>query len=201
LISAKVIVLTIVAFEWKSAVNTFFEGQTDSLVRFFGIYYSVVGVATIAIQVFVTGTLLKRRNLSLPILLMPVLLLVVSVMIICSPIVLGVLVFATLGKSIDAWRRSVHDTTLNFLYTRIRRGQRRLAISVNSGLVKPLSEVAAAITIFFGSTIVYRSVLMIVLVVWIFAAFQLIKLVKPSNSVTKVRVLKQSTTGRQLIQT
>jgi hypothetical protein len=198
LIAAKVVVLTIIAFEWKSAVNTFFDGQTDSLVRFFGIYYGTVGAATVAIQLFATRRFLKRKNLSLPILLMPVLLLLVAVTIICSPVVLAVLVFATLGKSLDAWRRSVHDTTLNFLYTRIRRGQRRLAISVNSGLVKPLSEVAAASVIFFGSAIVYRSVLMVVLLVWIFAAIRLIKLVKPSNSV-KVRVPKRLMTGNQLI--
>lgn len=201
LIAAKVIVLTIVAFEWKSSVNTFFEGNAESLVRFFGVYYGIVGLATIAIQLFATGKLLQQRRVSLPILLMPISLLFVSVAIICSPVVIAVLVFATLGKSLDAWRRSVQDTTLNFLYTRIRRGQRRFAISFNSGLVKPLSEVAAASAIFFGGTLVYRPILMVALMVWTLAAWKLIRLVKPSKSSSKATDSIAPASSKRLIQT
>ena len=201
LIAAKVIVLTIVAFEWKSSVNTFFEGQTESLVRFFGIYYGIVGLATIAIQLFATSKFLHQKNVALPILMMPISLLLVSVAIICSPVVFAVLIFATLGKSLDAWRRSVHDTTLNFLYTRIRRGKRRFAISINSGLVKPLAEVAAACAIFLGSAFLYRTVLMVVLMIWILAAWKLIRLVKPSKSSSKATYPAASASSKPLIQT
>jgi hypothetical protein len=201
LIAAKVVVLTIVAFEWKSSVNTYFEGETENLVRFFGTFYGVVGLATIAFQLLVTGKLLARKNVSLPILLMPVLLVLVSVLIICSPFVLGVLVFSTIGKSLDAWRRSVHDTTLNFLYTRIRRGHRRFTISFNSGIVKPLAEVAAASVIFFGGTTFHRSVLLVVLIVWILAAVRLIRLVKAPQPSKKTDNLGPTPTHNYLIQT
>ncbi len=199
LIAAKIMVLTIIAFEWKSAVNSFFDGQADSLVRFFGVYYGAVGLATIALQMLVTGKLLVQRNLRLPLLLMPALLLIVAILVVVSPALLAVLVLATIGKSLDAWRRSVHDTTLNFLYTRIRRGKRRFAISLNSGLVKPLSEVTAACVILFGTTLVYRSVLLVVLMVWVMAAVKLIGLVKPSETVSKVDGKRVNSVNKCLI--
>ncbi|MFK7770452.1 MAG: hypothetical protein AB8B55_24795 [Mariniblastus sp.] len=201
LIAAKVIVLTMFAFEWKTAVNTFFDGQTESLVRFFGTYYGVVGLATIVLQLVVTGKLLKEKNLSLPLLLMPLMLLAIALFIVANPGLLVVLLLATLGKSLDAWRRSVHDTTLNFVYTRIRRGQRRFAISFNSGLVKPLSEVTASSIIFLGTTLVYRSVLLAVLVVWLYAAWRLIHLINHPDNVAKADLNSVAPIEKQLIQT
>ncbi len=196
LIAAKVIVLTILAFEWKSAANTVFEGQTTSLVQFFGIYYGVVGFATIVLQLLLTDRFLSGKRLTVPVILMPAMLLFVSVSIFLSPSVVIVLVFATIGKSLDAWRRSVHDTTLNFLYTRIRRGQRRFAISLNSGLIKPLAEVAAASVIFLGTPVAYRSVLAAVLLLWVFAGYRLVRLVKSTDKITEA---KQSTLFSNLV--
>ena len=188
LIAAKVIVLTFVSFEWKTSVNTYFESNPDRLVQFFGIYYGVVGLATVAIQYFVTGRLLKRRRLKLPILLMPVVLL-----FICMSLTIGVgifvgLIVATTGKSLEIWRRSVHDTTLNTLYTKIRRQQRRSVIALNSAFIKPLSEVSAASIIFFGAAAVYRPLMLVVIVVWIVAGARLIRLVRPHRRVTRKRL-------------
>lgn len=177
LIAAKVIALTIVSFEWKTSVNTFFEGDPENLLRYFGIYYVAVGATTIALQIFVTKTLLVRRNLSLPILLMPIVLMGVAISVFVGTGIV-VVVGATLGKSLEVWRRSVHDTTLNRLYTRIRRENRRLTISLNSGLVKPMSEVMASSVIFLGAAVIYRSFFVAALFVWIIAAVRLIRLVK-----------------------
>ena len=181
LIAAKVVVLTFVSFEWKTSVNTFYAGHPERLVQFFGVYYGLVGLATIALQYFVTGRLLKRRNLKIPILLMPVVLLFLGLSLTIGVGVFAGLVVATMGKSLEVWRRSVHDTTLNTLYTKIRRQQRRSIIALNSALVKPLSEVSAAGIIFFSAATFYRPVMVVVIVVWIVAGVRLIQLVGPQR--------------------
>ena len=176
LITAQVIALTIVAFEWKSSVNLFFDGDEVQMLRFFGIYYGVVGGATIAMQLLLTGRLLERRNVSLPILLMPVLLVGVAFSFVVGAGLLIVFAAATFGKSLEAWRRSVHDTTINVLYTKIERGKRRATISLNNGVIKPLSEVLASSVILFGAATVYRPLFFVVLAIWILAASKLIRL-------------------------
>lgn len=178
LISAKVVVLTFVAFEWKSMVNSFFSGNPERLLQFFGIYYGFVGVATVTIQFFLTGTLLTRRKLALPLLLMPVVLFAVGIALVSGVGLLMGLFVSTLGKSQEVWRRSVHDTTLNTLYTKIQRSQRRSAIAFNSALVKPISEVLASCIILFGAAVVYRQALVLAVVIWIVAAIRLLRLVQ-----------------------
>jgi len=177
LIAAKVIALTIVTFEWKSSVGLFYEGDEGQMLRFFGIYYGIVGLATIGLQLFLTSPLLVHRNLSLPILLIPVLLVGVALSLIFGASLLVVFSAATFGKSLEAWRRSVHDTTLNLLYTKIKRDKRRSTISLSNGVIKPLSEVVASSVILFGAATIYRPLFFVVLIIWILAAGRLIRLV------------------------
>ena len=146
------------------------------MLRFFGIYYGVVGGTTIAMQLLLTGRLLERRNVSLPILLMPVLLVGVALSFVVGAGLLIVFAAATFGKSLEAWRRSVHDTTINVLYTKIERRKRRATISLNNGVIKPLAEVLASSVILFGAATVYRPLFFVVLVIWILAASKLIQL-------------------------
>ena len=181
LVIAKVIALTIVAFEWKSSVNLFFDGDEVQMLRFFGIYYGVVGGATIAIQLLLASRLLERRNVSLPILLMPVLLVGVAFSFVAGAGLLIVFAAATFGKSLEAWRRSVHDTTINVLYTKIERGKRRGTISLNNGVIKPLAEVVASSVILFGAATVYRPLFFVVLAIWILAASQLVRLARSTR--------------------
>ena len=176
LIVAQVIALTIVAFEWKSSVNLFFDGDEVQMLKFFGVYYGVVGGVTIAMQLLLTSRLLERRNVSLPILLMPVLLVGVAFSFVVGAGLLVVFAAATFGKSLEAWRRSVHDTTINVLYTKIEREKRRGTISLNNGVIKPLSEVLASSVILFGAATVYRPLFFVVLGIWILAASQLVRL-------------------------
>ena len=184
LVAAKVIALTIVAFEWKSSVNLFFEGDEGQMLRFFGIYYGAVGLATIGLQLFLTSSLLVQRNLSLPILLMPVLLVGVAISLVAGVGLVVIFSAATFGKSLDAWRRSVHDTTLNLLYTKIKREERRKTISLNSGVIKPLAEVVASSVILFGAAAIYRPLFFVILIVWIVAAGRLIRLVAKTQPVS-----------------
>ena len=188
LFTAKVIALTIVAFEWKSSVNLFFEGDEGKMLQYFGIYYGAVGLATIGLQLFLTSSMLVHRNISVPLLLMPILLIGVAFSLVAGASLVVVFAAATFGKSLDAWRRSVHDTTLNLLYTKIKREERRGTISLNSGVIKPLAEVAASAVIFFGAATIYRPLFFVVLIIWILAGVQLIRLVAKTQSSSPIAI-------------
>lgn len=180
LFSAKIIALTIVSFEWKLSVNTFFHGQPDQLVRYFGIYYGSIGIVTVACQFLFTSRLMKRKDFRTSLLLMPIALGAFTGFLFLAPPM--ILLFATTAaKSLEAWRRSVHDTIVSLLYTRIKRENRRFAISLNNGFVKPISEVIGACTIYFGSLQLHRPVLVVITVVWVIAALKLIQLVSKSK--------------------
>ena len=187
LVCCKVIVFTTISFEWKTAANSFFESDPERLIQFFGTYYGVVGLATIATQYFLASFLLSRKRLKLPILLMPVILLMVSSLLAIGFGLMIGLAVATTGKSLEIWGRSVHDTILNRMYTRIRRKKRRAVIAMNSVGVKPLAEVAAALLILFGTTMIYRSMVVAVTVLWLFAGWRLVQLVqKPATKPTEI---------------
>lgn len=185
LISAKVIVLTIVSFEWKSSANSYFDGQSAQLVRFFGIYYGAVGIATVAFQLFVTSRILRNRNFHTPLMFMPIGVSLFATVFFFGAAPLVLLIATTGAKAMDSWRRSIHDTSINLLYTRIMRGNRRRAISINNGLIKPISEVAAAIVIYVGALQIHRPLLVIVTIVWLFSAIKLCRLIRANKKQMK----------------
>ncbi len=177
LIAAKVIVLTLVTFEWKVSVNRFFQGNEAVLAQFFGTFYAGAGIATLLVQAFVTGRLLNRRSIYVPILVMPVSFILLNALFIAGSGALFLLVVTTLAKSLEVWRRSVHDTTLNFLYTKIERSKRRSTIALNSAVVKPLAEVFASLILLVGSVYWHKSLILFATVTWILAAVALLRLI------------------------
>lgn len=184
LVCAKIVVLTIVSFEWKASASFYFHGRPEQLVRYFGIYYSAVGVATIVFQAALTSRLLRKRNFNIPLLFMPICITLFAAIFSLGATPLILLLATTGAKAMDSWRRSVHDTSLNLLYTRIQRDRRREVISINSGIVKPISEVAAASAIYFGALQFHRPLLMVSILVWLVAARNLVELarsVKPAT--------------------
>ncbi len=178
LIAAKVIVLTLVTFEWKFTVDEFLDSDEAALTRYFGIFYAVVGLATLALQAFLTGPLLRRKGLYIPILLMPVALMLINLVLVIGGGALLLVALTTAAKSLEIWRRSVHDTTLNMLYTSIKRSKRRGVIARNSAVIKPLSEVFASIILLYGSSFFHRSFLLGMTVVWFYSALALIRLLR-----------------------
>jgi hypothetical protein len=179
LIAAKIVVLTLVTFFWKVSVNEYFSGDEQSLTRYFGFFYACVGLLTLVIQGFVTARLISRRTLYIPILVMPLTLLILSVMLILGTGAFFLLVVVTLAKSLEIWRRSVHDTTLHHLYTNIERKKRRSAIAFNSAVVKPLAEVGASVALLFGTAAWHTSVGLVALGVWLVATAALLRLLMP----------------------
>jgi hypothetical protein len=177
LITAKVVVLTLVSFFWKVSVNDYFSGNEQSLTRYFGVFYACVGLLTLLVQGLVTGHLISSRSLHIPILVMPVTLTALAAISVAGSGAFFLLIILTLAKSLEIWRRSVHDTSLNLLYTFIERKNRRTAIAINSALVKPLAEVGASLVLLLGTVVWHRSVVVVGLVVWIVATLALLRLV------------------------
>ena len=177
LIAAKVVVLTLVTFYWKISVNDFFSGNEQLLTRYFAVFYACIGLMTLLVQSVLTGRLISHgRNLQIPILVMPVTLTILGVVVVFGAGTLFLLVVLTLAKSLEIWRRSVHDTTLNLLYTNIERENRRGAIAVNSAVVKPLAEVGASMCLLLGTARWHQSFVVLGLGFWVVAAFSLLKL-------------------------
>jgi ATP/ADP translocase len=187
LIATKVAVLTLVSFEWKISVDTFFDHKEDSLTTYFGIFYAVTGVITVLLQAFVASWLLRRRNLGFSILVMPVSLMLFNTMFALGTGIMFLAVVTTLAKVMEVWRRSVHDTTLGYLYTKIKREKRRRVIAINSGLVKPLAEVSVAFVLLFGSTTTHRMTLLIMTGLWLLSTLALIRLIRKTNRKRRIR--------------
>ncbi len=194
LIAAKVVVLTIITFFWKATVNDYFLGDEQSLTRYFGMFYACIGVLTLVVQGLVTGHLISQRSLYVPILVMPVTLSLLAVFLLTSSTALFAVVVVTMAKSLEIWRRSVHDTTLNLLYTHIARKNRRTAIAINSAVVKPLAEVGASLVLLLGPTYWHQSSVILGLGVWIVATIALLRLV----SKTRRRKIRTDAKERQI---
>ena len=190
--------LTLVTFFWKVSVNQYFDGHEQSLTRYFGVFYACIGLLTLLIQGFVTGRLISRRNLHVPILVMPATLSILAAIVVFSASTLFLVIVATLAKSLEIWRRSVHDTTLNLLYTNIHRKNRRTAIAVNNGVVKPLAEVGASLVLLFGTALWHKSAFVLALGIWVIATIALLRLLSQRKS-TREPMMDFATEGTDAV--
>lgn len=177
LVAAKVIVLTIIAFKWRVSVNDFFLRNEHDLATFFGYFYAVSGVATLFIQFAVTGRLLSKRGVVVPILVLPVALLFLNTLFIVGVGVTFLFVVSTISKSMDIWRRSTDSTAVHLLYTNIERKRRRGLIGRNHALIKPMGEIAASIILLPAVLLLENSVLILATLVWLFATLKVIGVV------------------------
>jgi len=177
LVAAKVIVLTIIAYKWRASASDFFKADEYSLATFFGYFYAVSGVATLFIQCAVTGRLLSKRGVIVPILVLPVALLLLNTLFIVGVGVTFLFVISTISKSMDIWRRSTDSTTVHLLYTNIERKRRRGLIGRNHALIKPIAEILASIILLPAVLAFENSVLILATLVWLLATLKLIGVV------------------------
>ncbi len=177
LVAAKVVVLTIIAFKWRVSVNDFFHADEYSLATFFGYFYAASGVATLFIQFAVTGRLLSKKRVIVPILVLPSALLFLNLLFIVGAGVTFLFVVSTISKSMDIWRRSADSTAVHLLYTNIERKRRRGLIGRNHALVKPLAEIAASAILLPAMLALENSVLILATLMWLYATMKLLGVV------------------------
>ena len=181
MIGSKIVVLTVVTYLWKVSVNEHYEGQENSLARYFGTYYAIVGVLTLVIQGFLTNRLLARGSLRIPLLTMPVSFVVFGTILVAASSTLLVFVTVTVARSFESWRRSVHDTTLSLIYTQLPRRERRGAISANVATLKPLAEVSAGLALLFGAPAIQRPIVLSAALLWLLATTILLQNMPPTR--------------------
>ena len=182
MIGAKVVVLTLVAFNWKVSVNEFLGSSERLLAAFFGWFYAMAGVGTLLVQFFLTGRLLSGKSVMVPILVLPSVLFLLNLLFISGGgigLSMAFLFYVTTGaKAMDAWRRSTHDTAVHLLYTSFEKRKRRGLIGHNHGLVKPGAEIAAGLVLVTSSVMLQQATLLIASTVWVFATLSIVGLVR-----------------------
>jgi hypothetical protein len=191
LIAAKVVVLTIIAFKWRVSVSDFFTANENAMATFFGYFYAVSGVATLFIQFAVTGRLLSKKRVVVPILVLPITLLFLNLLFIVGVGVTFLFVVSTISKSMDIWRRSTDSTAVHLLYTNIERKRRRGLIGRNHALIKPLAEIAASVILLPAILALENSVLIVATLVWLYATLKVIGVVKIIRKRKKKRKKKK----------
>lgn len=177
LISTKVVALTLVTYFWKFSVNEYLGSNETALASYFGWFYALVGLLSLFTQLVITRRLLSHHRLAVPLLVMPVSLAILGLLSLAGTSLLFLVSIFSFAKSMEVWRRSVHDTTLNLLYTRIERSKRRGSIAFNSAVVKPLSEVGASLVLWLGGLMLQQSVMMTSVALWLLSTFALLRLV------------------------
>ena len=182
LIGVKVLVLTLVGFNWKVSVNEYLGSSERLLAAYFGWYYAISGVATLLVQFFVTGRLLADKSVVIHILVLPAMLLLLNLIFVAGGGIGMSVAFlfyvATSAKAMDTWRRSTHDTAVHLLYTSVEKKKRRGMIGRNQGLVKPTAEIAAGIVLVTSPFWIQQIVLVGASLVWLFTTLVIIGIVK-----------------------
>jgi AAA family ATP:ADP antiporter len=100
-------------FQLQVVADDYFQGDADGLTRAFGTFNFVMGIAGFAVQLLLTGPLLRRFGIGLTIMLLPVSIAFGSTLTVLWPIVGTVLLTNMLDQGM---RYSVDRATFELLY-------------------------------------------------------------------------------------
>lgn len=147
----KFLVLAIITFEWKRYTELYYGVDEHQLTAYFSTFYAVMHALSLALQSLVAGKLVRRPLLERTLLIMPLALMLLGVLLLALPSSLAAIVILTGAKGLDAWKRSVEDTGVIMLISRVPKRVRTSLIALNTGIVKPAAEIQAAIVIWLLS--------------------------------------------------
>lgn len=174
LIVLKTVALTLIGYQWKFAVSNYLHGDETALIAFFAAYFAVTDVVILASQILITGRLLDRFGIPLPLIGLPVLLLVLGGLSYGVHSAYGWFLLLTLAKGSDVIRRSMHDPALIASFSLLRERMRRGSIVVIRGVFKPITEVLTASALFlYAENVAFESLTIYwwaVLIPWVAAA-------------------------------
>lgn len=176
LVALKIVVLTLVGYQWKVAVGNFYGEDEVSLVAYFALFYAISDIIIVLLQWLVTGSLLDRFGIGLGLIGFPLTLAAVGVLALLTDAPGWLLLIFTLGKGLQVVRRAVHDPALAVAYTVLAPQIRRETILVVKGMIKPLSEATTAIALLLvGAALSHLGVTALWLVclpVWVWFALR-----------------------------
>lgn len=147
----KFLVLAIITFEWKRYTELYYGGDEHQLTAYFSTFYAVMHAVSLTLQSLVAGRLVRRQLLERTLLIMPLALIGLGLLLLALPSSLAAIVILTGAKGLDAWKRSVEDTGVIMLVSRVPKRVRTSLIALNTGIVKPAAEIQAAIVIWLLS--------------------------------------------------
>jgi hypothetical protein len=144
LVALKVIVLTLLGYQWNVVANDYLLSE-EKMIRYFAAFYAINDGLILLIQIFVSGKLLDRFGIGVPLTLYPACLAVMGVAALASNS-LGMLMFVfTLGSGLNVLRRSLHDPGLAAAYSILDPKVRSDTIVLVTGMIKPFAEFVAAL--------------------------------------------------------
>ena len=138
---------TFVEYQWKVTAADAFERDELALAKYFGNFYGYIYLVTGALQFFVTGQVLRKRGLLTGLLVFPLSILVASTAILVASTGRAVLWAVTMAKGADAFKRSLNDPSIHILYGRMSKSNRHRAVTVIAGMIKPITEAIAALSL------------------------------------------------------
>ncbi len=151
IVCCSIMVTTVVEYNWKAAAAMSMQGDSHRMVRFFGFFYSVVYCLTGFMQLLMTSRILQKSRLLSGLLAYPVSMLI-GVGFVFASSGAGLLGLLSVLKGGDVLRRSLHDPSVQVLYSPLKRRFRRMAITFVSGIAKPFTEAIAGVWILVGTT-------------------------------------------------
>lgn len=112
ILALTVTVGTLVDWQFNRAVELFVQGE-DARTAFYGRFFATLNVASVAVQLLLTGLVLRRWGIGLAMLALPVLMTAGSVGVAAAPVLLAA---AALKGSEGALRYSLDQSTRELLY-------------------------------------------------------------------------------------
>lgn len=149
LVAVKIVVLTLIGYQWKVALAGYFRYDEQSLVAYLAIFYAASDVAILLLQWLAAGQILDRFGLKPALLGYPLCLTIVGVAAFFPTSPFALMAVFTAGRGLHVLRRAVHDPALAVAYSVFDRKSRRETIVFVTGIVKPFAEVATVLVLLF----------------------------------------------------
>lgn len=166
IVALKILVLTMIGYQWKVAVGDYFGSDEERMVKYFALFYAISDVIIVTLQWCASGDLLDRYGIGFGLVGFPIALLIVGFVSLFTNSVVALMVLFTVARGLHVLRRSIHDPALAAAYTILRPGIRRETIVLVKGLIKPFAEaVTGATLILVGASLTHVGTT----VIWLFA--------------------------------
>jgi hypothetical protein len=148
LVSLKVIVLTLVSYQWTVVVNDYLVSE-QKMIAYFAAFYAISDIFIVLVQIAASGKLLDRFGIGMPLMLYPLCLSVMGLAALVSSSLTMLMVVFTLGSGLNVLRRSIHDPGLTAAYAILDPSVRSETIVLVKGMIKPFAEGVAALGLLF----------------------------------------------------
>lgn len=176
LMSLKIVVLTLIGYQWKVSVGNFFGTNETQLLAYFASFYAASDVIIVSLQWLVAGKLMDRWGIGIGLMGFPIAVSLVAVGVFFVDSSLALMLVFTLGKGLNVLRRSIHDPGLTVAYTVIDPRVRRETIVFVKGMVKPFAEAFSAAWLLFVGGILLEDwitgIWFLLTLPWLYFAFK-----------------------------